>query len=167
VPLRDETFPLGPVGVFARAPYSAKAVFASVVPVLEAPAPPFSHAAIKAVRPSTINPVAHRDSFRTRNNSRTNRLCKPRYDRPLKVLSPVSWSQPRLRSLLRNSDVSKDAYAREKCVNQACCQCGYSGEREADLEKQAPDDAAHSITGRTGNTVLSELAVERGTSDTK
>src|SRR6266403_2791716 len=36
---------------------------------------------------------------------------------------------PRLRSpLLRNSDVSKDADAREKCVNQACCQCGYSGE---------------------------------------
>ena len=43
----------------------------------------------------------------------------------------------------------------------------FIGEREADLEKQAPDDAAHSITGRTGNTVLSELAVERGTSDTK
>src|SRR4029077_1612495 len=39
----------------------------------------------------------------------------------------MSW--PRLRSsLLRNSDVSKDAYAREKCVNHACCQCGYSDE---------------------------------------
>src|SRR5258708_2144511 len=36
---------------------------------------------------------------------------------------------PRLRSpLLRNTDVSKDADAREKCVNQACCQCRYSGE---------------------------------------
>jgi hypothetical protein len=69
VPLRDETFPGGPVGVFVRAPYSAKAVFGSVS-VLEAPAPPFLHAARKAVMPSTINPVAHRDSFRTRNNSR-------------------------------------------------------------------------------------------------
>jgi hypothetical protein len=37
---------------------------------LEAPAPPFLHAARKAVMPSTINPVAHQDSFRTRNNSR-------------------------------------------------------------------------------------------------
>jgi len=71
-PLRDGTFPVGPVGVFVRAPYSAKAVFGSVVPVLEAPAPPFWHAARKTVMPSTINPVAHRDSFRTRNNSRTN-----------------------------------------------------------------------------------------------
>jgi hypothetical protein len=29
---------------------------------------------------------------------------------------------------LRNSDISKDADAREKSVNQACCQCGYSDE---------------------------------------
>jgi len=36
---------------------------------------------------------------------------------------------PRLCSfLLRNSDVSKDTDAREKCVNDACCQCGYSDE---------------------------------------
>jgi hypothetical protein len=72
-PLRAETFPVGPVGVFVRAPYSAKAVFGSVVPVLEVPVPPFSHAARKAVMPSTINPVAHRDSFAQGNNSRTNR----------------------------------------------------------------------------------------------
>jgi hypothetical protein len=41
-------------------------VFGSVDPVLEASTPPFWHAATKAVMPSTINPVANRDSFRTR-----------------------------------------------------------------------------------------------------
>jgi len=33
---------------------------------LEAPVPSFWHAVRKAVMPSTINPVAHRDSFRTK-----------------------------------------------------------------------------------------------------
>jgi hypothetical protein len=43
-----------------RAPYSAKAVFGSVVPVLEASTPPFWHATRKPVMPS------NRDSFRTK-----------------------------------------------------------------------------------------------------
>jgi hypothetical protein len=42
------------------------AVFRSVVPVLEASTPPFWHATRKAVMPSTISPVANRDSFRTK-----------------------------------------------------------------------------------------------------
>jgi hypothetical protein len=61
-----ETFPLGPAGAFARAAYSVKAAFGSVVPVLEASTPPFWHAATQAVMPSTINPAANRDFFRTR-----------------------------------------------------------------------------------------------------
>jgi hypothetical protein len=44
-----------------------------------------------------------------------------------KQISRGDW--PRLRSfLLRNLDVSKGAYARDKRVNQACCQCGYRGD---------------------------------------
>jgi hypothetical protein len=54
---------------FARAAYSAKALFGSVDPVLEARGLSFSHATRKTAMLSTTNSVARRDSFRTTNNS--------------------------------------------------------------------------------------------------
>ena len=70
---------------FARAAYSAKALFASVDPVLEARGLSFSHATRKVVMPSTINPVARRDSFRTANSSWANWRCKPRVRRTVEM----------------------------------------------------------------------------------
>jgi hypothetical protein len=67
---RDGTFPGEALGLaFARAAYSAKALFASLDPALEARGLSFSHATRKAVMLITINPVARRNSFRTSNNS--------------------------------------------------------------------------------------------------